>query len=728
MRHLLIVTLTAAALVAGCTTTPSSEPDAPDPDVSEQGGGGGGDSDGSGTGSDTTDLPDDLVLAASLTSFDACDDLEAHLKDAALELVTPWGLEGGGGGGPMPVDRVFDDAEDAAESDEAAADGAAGAVGSNEAGTNVQEAGVDEPDHVKTDGSHLYLATGEALRILDVTGDDPVEVGTIPLRDAYGAQLLLTGDRLLVSTSSPQAVPFANETTTSQRPADDGDALFGGYGYSGTTTLTLVDVADPSAPEVLERLTVDGSTVSARLIDGVARVVIRTEQGNLPWRFPEATGLRAERRALEANRRIILDSEVEDWMPYAVHETADGRVREGTLLACEQVNRPARFSGLGMLSVLTVDVDGGNLDPDPDDVVGVLAGGDTVYASVDALYVATTRWIDWEAISSDDARQRRWSEVTTELHRFDLEAADRADYAASGEVPGRLLSQWAMSEHDGVLRVASTSGDPWGGGADISESYVTTLAQDGRELVQLGQVDGLGLTERIYAVRFIDDVGYVVTFRETDPLYTIDLADPRDPRMTGELKILGYSAYLHPIGDDRLLGIGQDADDRGRVKGTQLSLFDVSDPNAPTEVDKVVLTDASSDAEHDHRAFMHHPASGLTVVPFTRWSYDPETGSEDVDTGAIGFGVRDGTIEQRGRIAHLPTWLDDLRTDLDGRNTEEFDDEDWRDQQRLWQWGHRGRINRSLVLDDRLFTVSELGVGVHDLASLGETGWLGFEE
>ncbi|MCA1783581.1 MAG: beta-propeller domain-containing protein, partial [Intrasporangiaceae bacterium] len=398
------------------------------------------------------------------------------------------------------------------------------------------------------------------------------------------------------------------------------------------------------------------------------------------------------------------------------------------LLACEQVNRPVRFSGLGMLSVLTVDVDGGDLDPDPDDVVGVLAGGDTVYASVDALYVATTRWIDWDAISSDDVRQRRWSEVTTEIHRFDLEVAERADYAASGKVPGRLLSQWAMSEHDGVLRVASTSGDPWGGGADVSESYVTTLEQDGNELVQLGQVDGLGLTERIYAVRFIDDVGYVVTFRETDPLYTIDLADPRDPRMTGELKILGYSAYLHPIGDDRLLGIGQDADDRGRVKGTQLSLFDVSDPNDPIEIDKVVLTDASSDAEHDHRAFMHHPASGLTVVPFTRWSYDPTTGTEDVDTGAIGFGVRDGTIEQRGRITHLPAWLDDLRAELEGRDTAEFDDEDWRDQERLWQWRHRGRISRSLVLDDRLVTVSELGVGVHDLMSLDDTGWLGFDQ
>lgn len=725
MRRPLLAILTVALVLVGCTTDSAPEDtDPPDPGA---------------IGEDPTALPDDIVLASALTAFEACDDLEAHLKDAALDVVTPWGLEGGGGWGPMPADgraameteAATDDAEDAG-GDTAAGSVADGAVGSNQTGTNVQEAGVDEPDRVKTDGTHLYVMTPEALRILDITGDDPVEVASLTMRDAYDAQLLLADDRLLVTSSAPQAVPFASESARSGAAdrsgsiAEDGDIAFPGQGYSGTTTLTVVDIEDATDPEVLERLTVDGTTLSTRLIDGVARVVVRTPQGNLPWEFPEASGLRAERRALEANRQIIRNSDVEDWLPYAVHETADGRTDEGALLACDTVNRPATFSGLGMLSVLTVDVATGDLALDPDRNVAVLAGGDTVYASPESLYVATTRWIDWGAISSEEVRRERQSEVTTDIHRFDLGVGERAEYRASGQVPGTLLSQWAMSEHDGILRVASTSGDMWGG--DVSESYVTTLAEQGDELEQLGQVDGLGLTERIYAVRFIRDVGYVVTFRQTDPLYTIDLADPSDPQMTGELKILGYSAYLHPIGDDRLIGVGQDADDQGRVKGTQLSLFDVSDPAAPTEVDKVVLADASSDAEHDHRAFMHHPASGLTVVPYTRWNYDEISGREDVDTGAIGFVVRDGAIEERGRLAHLPAWLDDLRAELKDRDPATFDQDDWRAQERVWEWGHRGRISRSMVLDDRLVTISEVGVGVHDLDSLQDVGWLSFDQ
>ena len=114
------------------------------------------------------------------------------------------------------------------------------------------------------------------------------------------------------------------------------------------------------------------------------------------------------------------------------------------------------------------------------------------------------------------------------------------------------------------MRVATTASDP-----ASTQSYVTVLTDDGKALTTIGQVDGLGKGERIYAVRFIDTVGYVVTFRQTDPLYTIDLSDPTKPRVVGELKITGYSAYLHPIGDGLLMGVGQDATDQGRRLGAQ---------------------------------------------------------------------------------------------------------------------------------------------------------------
>ena len=142
-----------------------------------------------------------------------------------------------------------------------------------------------------------------------------------------------------------------------------------------------------------------------------------------------------------------------------------------------------------------------------------------------------------------------------------------------------------------MLRVASTEEPAWWGTGpqEESESFVTTLGERDGALVQLGRVGGLGKGERVYAVRFVGDTGYVVTFRQVDPLYTLDLSPPSRPAVLGELKIRGYSAYLHPLGDDLLLGVGQDATEEGRVLGTQLSLFDVSDLRRPVRITQYAL-------------------------------------------------------------------------------------------------------------------------------------------
>ncbi|MFA9432959.1 beta-propeller domain-containing protein [Egicoccus sp. AB-alg2] len=663
-------------------------------------------------------LPDDLQMAAALTPFAACDDYLAHVREQALEVVTPWGIGGWRGwdvGMAMEEEAAADAGGERASGD--AATMAAPEPGVDYSGTNVQEAGVDEPDRVKTDGNVLYLVDDTRLRVLDITGEDPVELGSLQMRDSWDAQLLLDGDRLLVTSSTYGVLPFAGERI--------GDVLPHG---GSVTTVTLVDVADPSTPRVLERLTVDGATVSARLVDGVARVVIRTEAGlNLPWVHPEGAGLRAERRALDANRQLVRESAAEDWIPYFVHETADGDSTERTLLACDQIARPDVFAGLGTLSVLTVDVADGGLLPD-DGGVGVLAGGDTVYASAERLFVATTRWVDWESLSEREAR-REAERTVTEIHAFDITDPGGTRYLASGEVPGRLLNQWAMSEHAGHLRVATTVGDTswWGGAGEPSQSLVSVLDVSDPGLPLVGQVDGLGPTERIYAVRFLGDVGYVVTFRETDPLYTIDLADPANPRATGELKITGYSAYLHPMGDDLLLGVGQDADERGMTLGMQLSLFDVSDPAAPQRLDQLTVTDGHSEVEWDHHAFLHWPATGLTVVPFQRWSWDEETHEEDSESGALAFTVsRDGGIAETGRLSHLAQLRRDFADaggdpDLFGSTTADPDAALGGLHPGEWVW--RGAINRTLVRGDRLLTISRAGVATHDLDTLQDLGW-----
>jgi len=184
----------------------------------------------------------------------------------------------------------------------------------------------------------------------------------------------------------------------------------------------------------------------------------------------------------------------------------------------------------------------------------------------------------------------------------------------AGTVPGTLVNQYALSEWQGHLRVATTTGDAWGA-RPTSQSAVYVLRPDGDALVRTGEVTGLGVGERIFSVRFLGGAAYVVTFRQTDPLYAVDLTDPAAPRVTGELKITGYSAYLHPLPDGRLLGVGQEADRRGRTQGLQVSLFDVRNPARPVRLDQWHVPRAYSALEHDTHAFLHHPETGLVALP-----------------------------------------------------------------------------------------------------------------
>ena len=168
--------------------------------------------------------------------------------------------------------------------------------------------------------------------------------------------------------------------------------------------------------------------------------------------------------------------------------------------------------------------------------------------------------------ASPSPSPKAFEQPGTDIHRFDISDPDRAVYELSGHVDGTLIGQYAMDEHDGHLRVATTTGPTFGGAeseGQTSESHVLVLDPGDGALETVGSVSGLGRGETIRGVRFLGDVGYVVTFRQTDPLYTVDLSDPTAPKVTGELKMLGYSAYLHPIGDGRLIGIGQDATEQG---------------------------------------------------------------------------------------------------------------------------------------------------------------------
>lgn len=623
--------------------------------------------------------PEPQVLETQLVPFDACAEFLDYVIGHAVDLVGPYGLEGGFGFWPMG--RGFDGAEFA---DDTPASEPGRASTPSYSKTNVQVEGVDEPDMVKTDGSRIVVMSEGSLIVIDVTGEEPIETGRLRVADLSAERLFLRGDKVLLFGS-----------VWNHRPIPLADAeVIGPNVVTPIVQIVEVDIAE--RPEIVRTMTIDGAFISGRMIDDAVRLVLNSGPVGFEWEFPTGSGLRAEREAIEANREIVRNSTADNWIPYYVVADGDGRVTdEGTLFDCDRAAHPREFSGVDMLSVVTIDLgDGLELL----DATGVLATGDTVYSSHDNLYVATQNWNIWRWFATGDDRDRP-DGPTTEIHKFDISDPESTEYLASGTVKGYLLNQFAMDEHDGMLRVASTTTPAWWGSGPESESRVTVLREIGDGLVQVGLVEGLGKTEQIYSVRFMGDVAYVVTFRQTDPLYTLDLSNPRNPKTLGELKIPGYSAYLHPVGDDLVMGIGQDATDEGMVRGTQVSVFDVSDLSSPVRLDTYTLSEGtSSEVEWDHHAFLYW--DGLAMIPVQQWWWS-ERGDGEAFVGAVGLRLSEsGQLSEVNRLVHPGG---------EGKD---------------WEWDYRARIARSVVIGDAVYTISARGIMKSSLDTLDEQAWL----
>ena len=571
--------------------------------------------------------PDDVVLTAGLVRFDDCDTLLDHLHAEYSARVGPWGFDQGGWFGPVGARRGGDLEMAMAEAAIADADdGAASAApveGVDFSGTNVQEAGVDEADIVKTDGRRIFTLSSGRLVVVDAAGRRTT--GSVTVAEGWGRELFIDGDSLLLITRSH---------------SESGDG--------SETVLQRIDVS--GAPRIIETLNVQGNYLSARSVGGTARVILRYDpQWNFPFVFPQNES--AADVAETANRAAVLNSTLDDWLPHYTLGTADSST--GSLMVpCDDVHAPSVFSGFGVTTVISVPIGG---DFDPSSSTAVMAPGDTVYASTGSLYVATTRWIDSDDFGgeddwNEDLWRDAWQERRTSVHRFDI-SGDAAVYTSSGEVLGVIRNQFSLSEHAGYLRIVTTVGDPWG---EESESQVRVLSTDGDVLVEVGSVGDIGRGENVQSVRFVGDVGYVVTFRQIDPFYTIDLSDPTNPEILGELKIPGFSSYLHPISDTMVLGVGSDADDDGRVTGAKVSLFDVSDLTAPREVAVWTAPDGWNDVGWDHRAFLWWAPEELAVIPVTVWNEW---------SGAVVLRVTDGTITEVGRVDHEIEGEEPGRTD-----------------------------------------------------------------
>ncbi|WP_305788423.1 beta-propeller domain-containing protein [Symbioplanes lichenis] len=565
-----------------------------------------------------------------LVSYDSCEQLEKDFKQAAKASVGPYGFPGAGGVPEVAVERGG--ARTMAD--------AAAVPASGFSQTNNHEVDADEPDIVKTDGRRIVTVSGSTLRVVDAAARKQTASLDLGIR-GYGNEptLLLSGDTALVLSTE----------------VGDGGLIDRKVGLplAGRSVLLLVSLT--GAPRIVSRWQGDGRLIDARLTGSAARVVLRSAP-RIKFRDSGEIG---------DNRKAIEQADVSAWLPsWTVttgSETAQGRAD------CSRVTRPPSFSGGSLVSILTFDLSQPTLGSG--DAVTVAADSDTVYATGSSMYVASDdRWRLTAAMGRADLPVRE----QTAIHQFTLSGSAPPAYSASGKVPGYLVNQYALSEWDGRLRVATTA-------ADVSAVRVLA-AQDGK-LTQVGVVNGLGQGERIYSVRFMGPVGYVVTFRQTDPLYTVDLSDPAQPRVTGELKITGYSAHLQPAGEGRLIGVGQEADTSGRVSGTQVSLFDVRNPGAPRRLAQHQVPGGQSEAEWDPHALLWWPASHLLVLPVSSVTEGRST------EGALALRVTDQAVTEVGLVS-------------------------------------RPGVRRSLVVGDVLWTVTDAGLQASALATLDELAWL----
>ena len=505
-----------------------------------------------------------------------------------------------------------------ADSSEAApADG--GTTGSV-VGTNNQEVGVEEADLVKTDGRRLVSVLDGTLRVVELD-ETPAIDGSLDLSARGATDIFLRGDSVLVLGTT-----------------------YGGS-FQVATTLTLVSLADPAAPSVTASADLEGSLVTARDLGGRARVVVQgspigVERMNMSTSHEAATAVVDELDESDLLPRMSLSGRVAP-----VGGCSDVLLATTSTPAPEgDVSMP--HDQMSTVTVLTVGDDLDDLQP-----VSIQGAAETVYASTEALFVTSSSW--------DQAGSR------TDVHRFALSGDGPATYSGSGRAPGHLLNQFSLSEREGALRLVTTLDgggtplpiEPGIGGPDdmaieiapvaASSARLTVLDTEGT-LDEIGHLDGMGIGERVQSVRFMDDVAYAVTFRQTDPLYAIDLTEPTAPRLLGELKIPGFSEYLHPVADGLLLGVGRQVDPgTGIDEGLKISLFDVSDPLRMAELDQIVLPNATSEVSWDHRAFLWDSTRAQAVIPV-----------EGTSGAALVVRAGSGGLDEVGRFSHepMPGW------------------------------------------------------------------------
>lgn len=527
--------------------------------------------------------------------------------------------------------------------------------------TNNQVAGVDELDTVKTDGQYIYTVSNNTVAIVNAYPVASAQlVSRISILNQTIDGIFLSGNRLAIVSEAPRIIYStygACGVRTFGGPAM-GIAYPSPY-YRSTlpqiqnTSISVYDLSNRSSPSLRSTVTVNGTFVGARQIGTFAYIVTST--------------------------------------PAWVNQTLPLTVVNGhpiQTMATKVYHSDVSDQAFSYTTILALDTNHDN--PAPTVETYLLGTSSTIYVSLTNIFLTQPTW--------DYTEQ-------TAIHRISISQSN-VRYEATGTVPGHVLNQFSMDESQGYFRVATTSYTGWTGRGSGQATNVYVLNSN---LKIVGRLEGLGQGENFHSARFMGEMGYLVTFKKTDPLFVIELRDPTRPKVLGQLNTTGYSDYLQALDESHLIGIGKDTVDEGSFawyQGIKVSLFDVSDPTKPSEVARYVIGDRGSDSLglRDSKSILLDAKKNLLVLPVTvSLSPNPSVPNaygSPVWQGAYVFQITTNTLTFRGGVTHIPDALppSPMTSPL--------------------------TITRELYIGGILYTISSAMIGMNSLSDLQVVGSL----
>jgi inhibitor of cysteine peptidase len=625
-----------------------------------------------------TSIPSAGKYTYTLNTFTSYDELRNFLRERSTSY----------GGGPMAytMNDVKGAATDSGRESQAPSSSPSGGQSADHSSTNVQVAGVDEPDTVKTDGSYIYTISNNSLVIVRAYPAEQAGVTariTFDMNDSIQS-FFLNDDRLIVFCGGYGYPILYGEGIAA-------DIMMPRWG-AGEMSVKVYDISDRASPAIIKTIKLEGSFTDARMIDSYIYVVATTPtytiyntyDGNATLKVPTVT-VDDQTTTIAADDIYYVD----------VPDLADS-----------------------MTHVLSLNIDTMDLN----EKSFMLGQGQTMYVSQNNIFLATTHSEPIETFAPQPGGYDY--KETTILHKIAINQSS-IDYVAQGEVPGHILNQFAMDEYHGSFRIATTESS-YNDGNYQSTNNVYVL--DGN-LKRIGSLQDLAPGESIYAVRFLGDRAYLVTFVQVDPLFVIDLSDPTNPSVLGELKIPGYSTYLHPYDADHIIGIGREVDPSidadlvhtpgaiyyTAIQGLKLALFDVTDVTNPLELESITIGDRGTDspALYDHKAFLFDKDKGLLVIPVNLY----EIPQQKLDTLNDTNGTDNFIDWNWGQNTFQGAYVYHLTLDggfrLQGRITHRDDNQP---QDFYGYWGsYSTDITRSLYIGNILYTISQNKIKANSL-------------